>query len=77
MFIKMLTFEQLEKLSTKRLLAYKRKYYSHKIFPEDYVIDCDCHLCVRERHTIKQHNDELEQIKKILSTREHVERNLK
>ena len=57
--IKMLTFEHLEKLSTKRLLAYKRKYYSHKVFPRDIV---------------KYHNDELEQIKKILSTREHVER---
>lgn len=73
----MLSQEQLEKLSTKRLLAYKRKYYSHKIFPEDHVIDCGCHLCVWERHTTKQHNDELEQTKKILSTREHVERNLK
>jgi hypothetical protein len=71
----MLSFEQLEKLSTKRLLAYKRKHYSHKLIPEDHVVDCDCHLCVWERDTIKQHNDELEQIKKILSTREHIERN--
>lgn len=71
----MLTFEHLEKLSTKRLLAYKRKYYSHKVFPKDHVVDCDCHLCVWERDIVKHHNDELEQIKKILSTREHVERN--
>lgn len=71
----MLTFEQLEKLSTKRLLAYKRKHYSHKLFPEDHVVDCSCYFCDFEKDNIKEHNDELEQIKKILSTREHVERN--
>ena len=71
----MLSQEQLEKLSTKRLLAYKRKYYSHKVFPEDHVIDCDCEFCLSEKNDIKHHNNQLEQIKKILSTREHVERN--
>lgn len=48
--------------------------YSHKLIPEDHVVDCNCYFCYFEKDNIKEHNNELEQIKKILSTREHVER---
>lgn len=54
----MLTKEQLEKLPTKRLLAYKRKW--NKMSPTEYQEDLDWEV-------------HMKLIKSILATREHVE----
>ena len=73
--MKLLTKDQLDKLNTKRLLAYKNKLLSVR---ESYCW-CDCTYekvdgvkCLNKEHPTWQ--DIYELVKKILSTREHVAR---
>ena len=71
-----LTKEQIKKLSTSRLLAYKRKInHSALACGEDWVHDCDCDECM----TFKKRKDKwmsiYNNLKLELSTREHVENN--
>jgi hypothetical protein len=73
-----LTLEQLQKLSTGRLLAYKRRVFHYLALPvEDWVYaggGCSCEECVGIRAEEKKWNTIHENIKKVLSTREHVEK---
>jgi len=70
-----LTLEQLKKLSTGRLLAYKRSInYLAYAAPEDGFFDCTCSWCEDARATRKEWESVFNNIKKVLSTREHVER---
>ena len=71
-----LTKQQMEKLSTKRLLAYKRQYLSYN--PFYYCSICGDCCCVETRNRnsedIKSWENAYQYLKDILSTREHIER---
>jgi hypothetical protein len=62
-----LSIEQLKKLSTPRLLAYKRKYYRHKHYTERWNDGDNCFDPI-------EHNKMFFAIREILNTREHVVR---
>ena len=70
-----LSQEQLQKLSTKRLLAYKKKMH-YKVFRacEDWVSYCTCSSCIGERKAKEFWTGLYNDIKSILATREHIER---
>lgn len=69
--MKELSKTELEKLSTKRLLAYKKKHYSHRL-DNHHGSDCFCYYCIDTETYRKEHNEKLELIKSILNQREHV-----
>ena len=75
--MKYLTYEEMEKLTTKRLLAYKRKYLqSEDILRssfEDYTFDCTCPSCIDKKAKCAEHDLAYKNIKEILSKREHVQ----
>ena len=67
------------KVSTERLLAYKKKHYSHaKCFQRDWDCDFGCHDCERVAPSTykwcKQYEKERDAIREELSKREHVKR---
>ena len=70
-----LTLEQMEKMSTKRLLNYKRKYLTHNSY-------MNCGLCTgpcpemleRNAKEIVKWEVAHTNIKAVLATREHVEK---
>ena len=67
-----LTFEDLEKLSTKRLLNIKRIAYKHFSYGDDFLFGCDCDSC-KGTITQREHWENIvENCKKILAKREHV-----
>lgn len=67
----MLNKNELEKLSTKRLLAYKKKHFSHR-WDNDHGSDCGCGYCLEIENDRKEHNEMHQFIKDILKDREHV-----
>jgi hypothetical protein len=70
-----LTTAQMEKLSTQRLLAYKKKLWEHvPYYHEDWVATCKCEDCVAERKEIEKHEALIDAVKKVLAKREHVEK---
>jgi hypothetical protein len=74
-----LTEKQLCKLSTKRILAYKRKYVPSSNYPfeyDDYIWDCDCSLCMRTKDDIKEYHEHYKLVKTILSEREHIDKEI-
>jgi hypothetical protein len=77
--MKYLTESELNKLSTKRLLAYKRKQFPSPDVPhatEDYIWSCECSSCVEEKTYVAEYRKQYELVKKVLNTREHeVKRN--
>ena len=67
-----LTSEQLEKLPTPRILAYKRKMVTQRFI----LSDCTCRIC-RSEGLSKLWDDleaSIEAAKEVLATREHVAR---
>ena len=62
----------LETLTTKRLLTYKKKKYSHKKYMPDGYGDCSCSSCISQRLENEKYNETYEKIKEILSRRENV-----
>ena len=71
---KLLTIEQLEKLPTKRLITYYKKYIRGRGMgvSDDYVIECDCETCMNEKEWIAVINEYREEAKKIMNGRENV-----
>jgi len=71
-----LTLSQLEKMGTKRLLYYKR-HVNRQVFGiyEDMDFsDCNCEDCTASRERRKEWRPVYKNIKKVLATREHVEK---
>ena len=66
-----LTFENLKKLSTKRLLNIKRISYTNFSL-DDYFFDCDCDECKRIAFRIDFWDKMIKDCKKILAEREHI-----
>jgi len=69
-----LTIEQLNKLSTQRLLNYKKKHYPR---PNPYMMDhyhdsCSCNACKNIAMQNAEYMKTFNAIKEILSNREHV-----
>ena len=65
----------LNALPTKRLLAYKRKYFPSPNYPmgvDDYIWDCDCSSCVNDKNNIANYEKHYAIVKKVLSNREHI-----
>ena len=71
--MKILSSEQLDKLSTKRLLAYKRKLYRRFFVPDSYQDNCYCWLC----DSVRKIRTSIKDVKSVLNTREHSERKKK
>lgn len=71
-----LTIEQLQKLPTKRLLAYKKKLWETKLPNVDYhdYFSCTCSDCKEDKKKYELRNLLIERVKTVLATREHVER---
>lgn len=66
-----LTVEQMEKLPTHRLLAYKKKLQTYgPHFGYAGGDNCNCNQCL----AAKKSDELIESAKKILNTREHVKR---
>jgi hypothetical protein len=71
----LLSLQQLTKMSTTRLLAYKRKVNSHAFAaPEDGFGDCGCSSCKEIIEGRKLWEIILKNIKRVLKTREHIVR---
>jgi len=68
-----LTSEDLKDLSTKRLLNIKRIAYPHIQVSDDYVWDCECTRCAEEKHDLRYWQKMVDNIKSILTDREHIE----
>jgi hypothetical protein len=71
----LLTVEQLQKLSTPRLLNYKKKHYPR---PNPYMMDhyhdsCTCNSCQLIAKQNAEYMKTFNAIKEILATRENVE----
>jgi hypothetical protein len=70
-----LTKEQFLKLSTQRLLAYKRKYLSYNSYMFCGLCDGPCaYNAVHYAKEIKEWEEAYKNIKEVLATREHVVR---
>jgi glycerol-3-phosphate dehydrogenase len=69
----LLTFEQLQKLNTKRLLSYKRSL-NKKVLNrgEDWESYCNCTHCQNIRNEKDIYKKIYNNIKEILKTREHI-----
>lgn len=68
--MKILTVEQLEKLTTKRLLAYRNKFLA---VPDVCEPLCECNKEVVMSKVHRQWSKTYSELKSILATREHVE----
>ena len=69
-----MTEEQLRKLPTKRLLAYKRKHFPSYNCPwevEDHIFDCNCETCTEDKKRIDHYIENHKLLKSILKEREH------
>ena len=72
--MKYLTEQQMKKLNTKRLLAYKKKHLSTALYPKCDNAGCAflCEIC--DSHTnANEYESAYYTIKEILSKREHVD----
>jgi hypothetical protein len=69
-----LTVKQMEALSTPRLLAYRKKLMEARYAPEDEIWGCRHEECKAEVRRIEHREAVIAAAKKILNTREHVER---
>jgi len=68
-----LSIEQMDKLSTKRLLAYKKKLLEAKVYPEDdYMLNCECEDCKIGIEPHEWRMAKIGQIRDILNGRENV-----
>ena len=69
-----LSKEQLEKLPTKRLLAYKKKHFpsNNPLFHEDWVHNCNCPECLSLKRHLKEYTATYTVLKELLSKRPHV-----
>ena len=67
-----LTRDQLEKLPTPRILAYKRKMMERRFM----LSDCDCRICRQEglSETWDAQEASIDAAKEVLANREHVAR---
>lgn len=68
------------KLSTKRLLAYKRKHFPSENYPhfiEDWVHDCDCAECKSTKDIIMKYCENYNNIKDELGKRENMKESSK
>ena len=73
--MKYLTYEEMEKLSTPRLLAYKKKHFRSAEYPfyvDDSIWDCDCSTCRSHKEEVTAYSTQFGYIKEILAKREHV-----
>lgn len=66
-----LTTDQLNQLTTKRLLAYKKSLYPYLNWMGDYY-DCNCNSCIEKRSTNKVFQEQIDLIKFVLKSREHI-----
>ena len=73
MALTVLSKEQLEKLSTKRLLAYKRKLYL-EVCLDDLLDGCDCTECLAHYAQQEEVSRRIAMVTNILNGREHCER---
>jgi hypothetical protein len=71
-----LTKEELERKNTKRLLNIKKKLmpYSSLSWYEDWVWNCDCEDCVAIRKQMDKAIAQIDIIKEVLTSREHIKR---
>lgn len=69
--MKWLTEKELNKLSTKRLLSYKKKNFSHRWY-NHHGSDCGCYYCEYHENDRIEYNKMYETIKTILKGRENV-----
>lgn len=67
-----MTVEDLEKLSTKRLLNIKRLAYNFVFMPEDWVRECTCDECLSIKESLDKTEKFISKVKSILDTREHI-----
>lgn len=70
-----LTKSQMERLPTKRLLAYKRKYLYTEGRPyeiEDWVWNCECDGCESIKKSLANYRLAYSNIKNVLNRREHI-----
>lgn len=71
--MKYLTIEEMKKLTTERLMAYKRKYFGSSVYPCCKV--CEDHICgdyCKYLENKKNHFDTYFNLKNILSERENL-----
>jgi len=68
--MKLLTKEEMEALSTRRLLAYHKKLYKFLSKPDGYDDSCSCPHC----KTYNKYMELIDLTKSVLDTREHIER---
>lgn len=69
----------ISKLSTERLLAFKRKHFPSEQYPhniEDHVHDCDCDECKDVKKNIAEYKINHQKIIQELKQREHVQRRI-
>ena len=69
--MKWLTENELNKLSTKRLLSYKKKHFSHR-WDNLHGSDCGCYYCLDCEDDRNEYNKMYETVKNILKGRENV-----
>jgi hypothetical protein len=67
-----LTVEEMRALPTKRLLAYKKKFWRSHPSVEDWTFDCSCSDCLSTQKHCSDFDRHLEHLKQILATREHI-----
>jgi hypothetical protein len=72
--MKTLTLEEMKKLPTKRLLAYKRKLMRTRFAVDDWAWGCSCSDCVRQVKASEETESLIEMTKEVLATRDHIPR---
>jgi hypothetical protein len=68
------SYELLNKLPTKRLLALKKKTYKQTGLSEDWTSYCSCEDCKYERAVDSEAWSQIDMIKDICKNREHIQR---
>lgn len=69
-----LTEDEMKKLNTQRINAYRRKLYKLTKVSDDYVWDCECSACMHEKEWYNKAIQQIERTKKILKGREHLDK---
>lgn len=70
--MRILTKEQLEKLPTHRLMAYRKMLYTTLFEPSDWCWDCTCDDCRDTMAELEGRHQQIEAVKAVLATREHI-----
>jgi hypothetical protein len=77
--MKYLTLFEMTNLPTHRLLAYKKKHFPNRDFLGNKLLggwhyNCDCADCLQKMPFIRQYEHTYDNLKLVLSQREHVEK---